>query len=182
MKILAERAWPEVPATVGELQLAAVAIDEITEVLPIGDADVSGGLRAAIGIGFPKKGRSEAAEGVRVVWSGREAALVLGARIEIDGAVCVDQSDGWAALRLGGAVREVLARLCPLDLREGSFPVGMAARSLLNHVPVLLNRVGEGEWLLLVPSSMAGTVLEELTGAARGVAARLGGVQNEHLT
>jgi sarcosine oxidase subunit gamma len=69
-------------------------------------------------------------------------------------------------------VREVLARLCPLDLRDGSFPVWAAARSLLNNVPVVLGRVSEGGWLLLAPISMAGTVLEELAEAARGVASR----------
>ncbi len=107
-----------------------------------------------------------------MVWSAREAALVLGAAVEVEGAICVDQSDGWAALRLGGEVRGVLARLCPLDLRERSFPVGMAARSLLNQVGILLVRVSEGEWLLLAPRSMAGTVLEELSRAARNLAAR----------
>jgi sarcosine oxidase subunit gamma len=145
----------------------------VTEVLAVGGADLSGPLKDAVGVGWPAPGRSEAAEGgVRVVWSGREAVLVLGAAVEIDGALCVDQSDGWAALELTGAVRDVLARLCPLDLRGRSFPVGAAARSLLNHVPALLVRTSEEGWLVLAPRSMAGTVLEELTEAARGVAAR----------
>lgn len=172
MRLAAEQAWAEVPRNVGGLKLEAVALDRVTEVLPLTGGDVSEALRAEVGVGVPGPGRTEAAGDVRVVWSGREAALVLGAAVEVEGAVCVDQSDGWAGLRLGGEVRGVLARLCPLDLREQSFPVGSAARSLLRHVHVLLARVSEREWLLLVPRSMAGTVLEELSEAARGLAAR----------
>ena len=172
MRLAPEEVWAEVPGEAGALTLEAVALDRVTEVLPIAEADVSEVLREKIGVGLPGPGRTEAAGDVRVVWSGREAALVVGAAVEVEGALCVDQSDGWAALRLGGEVRDVLARLCPLDLREESFPVASSARSLLRHVHVLLARVSEGEWLLLVPRSMAGTVLEELTEAARGLAAR----------
>lgn len=172
MKLAPEQPWVEVPAKVGPLTLELVGLESVTEVLPIRGADVSAALRAEVGVGFPAPGRSEAAGNVRVIWSGRDAALVLGARVEVEGAVCVDQSDGWAALLLGGAVRGVLVRLCPLDLRDRAFPEGSAARSLLKHVPVLLMRVSEGEWLLLAPRSMAGTVLEDLIEAARGLAAR----------
>jgi sarcosine oxidase subunit gamma len=172
MRLGSEAPWGELPQEVGGLTLAAVALDRVTEVLAIGGADLSEAFREAVGVGLPAVGRTEAADGVRVVWSGREAVLVLGAAVEVEGALCVDQSDGWVGLELEGGVREVLARLCPLDLRDGSFPVGAAARSLLNHVPVLLARVSEGGWLLLAPSSMAGTVLEELAEAARGVASR----------
>lgn len=172
MRLSAEGAWGDVPAMAGGLKIEAPALGRVTEVLAIGSADVSGRLRDAIGLGWPPAGRSEAKGGIRVIWSGRQAVFVLGAAVDIDGALCVDQSDGWAALELTGEVREVLARLCPLDLRDGSFPAGSAARSLLNHVPVLLTRTSEKTWLLLAPRSMAGTVLEEIVGAAEGVAAR----------
>ena len=102
-----------------------------------------------------------------------DAALVLGARVEIEGAVCVDQSDGLAALELEGSVREVLARLCPIDLRERAFPEGATARTLLNHVHVSLTRVSGGTWLVLMPRSMAGTVARR---DRRGGAGRRGAV------
>ena len=171
MKLAPATPWGEIPVEVGGLRIAPVPLDAITEVLPIGGADVSAALEAAIGVGFPEPGCSAAGE-VRIVWSGREAALVLGASVHVEGALCVDQSDGWAALEMSGAVREALARLCPLDLRETSFPPGATARTLLNHVGVSLTRTGPDRWLLLAPRSMAGTVLEEITVAAAMVAAR----------
>ena len=171
MKLAPETPWGEVPAEVGGLRMAPVQLDAVTEVLPIGGAGVSAALKAAIGVGLPEPGRS-AAGNVRIVWFGREAALIIGASIDVEEAFCVDQSDGWAALEMSGAVREVVARLCPLDLRETSFPPGATARTLLNHVGVSLTRTEPDRWLLLAPRTMAGTVLEELTAAAAMVAAR----------
>ncbi len=157
---------------VGALRLAAVPLDAATEILPIGGADIGDAMLAVTGVGFPAPTESSLAGDVRVLWFGRDAALVIGARVEIDGALCVDQSDAWVALELSGGVRDVLARLCPLDLREGSFAVGATARTLLNHVGVSLTRTSGEEWLLLVPRSCAGTVWDELVTAARLVAAR----------
>ncbi len=160
------------PYEVGAFRLEALGLGQMTEVLPIGGADVGQAMQAAIGIGFPSPGESSVAADVRVLWFGRDAALVIGASVEIEGALCVDQSDGWAALELGGNVRDVLARLCPLDLRDESFPVGATARTLLNHVAVSLTRMERERWLLLAPRSYAATVRDKLERAAIAVAAR----------
>ena len=172
MRLAAESAWGDVPVAVGSLRLREVELGAVTEVLPLAGKDVSAALEQAVGVGFPGPGTSNSTGNIRVLWAGREAALVIGARLELDGAVCVDQSDGWAALELQGAVRSVLARLCPLDLREGQFPTGATARSLLNQVTVSLTRIGDECWLLLVPRSMTGTVLDEIVTTAESVAAR----------
>ena len=172
MRLAPASPWAGVPEWVGTLRLEPVAVEAATEVLPVGGADVSVGLERTLGVRFPGPGRSLSAGGVRVLWFGRETALVLGARVEVEGALCVDQSDGWAALQLSGAVRQVLARLCPLDLRDVPFPAGAAARTLLNHVEVCLTRVEQDGWLLLVPRSMTGTVLEEIVAAAEAAAGR----------
>jgi len=85
----------------------------------------------------------------------------------------VDQGDGIAAVRLeGGGARDVLARLVPLDLRDGSFPEGATARTLLNHMAVTLTRVGAEAWEILAMRSMAATLVRELAEAMRHVAAR----------
>lgn len=82
------------------------------------------------------------------------------------------QSDAWAALSLSGsAVRAVLARLLPLDLDPAVFPEGSVARSLLRHVPVIVEARAAGVDLL-VPRSFAATAVEEIDGAMRGVAGR----------
>ena len=171
-RLIASEAWPGLPERAGRLRLSTPAEVPVAQILPFRGQDVSDELRQKAGVGFPAPGRSEAAGERRIVWSGRDEALLLGPSVSLEGAACIDQSDGWAALEIGGEVRSTLARLCPLDLRERMFPEGQTARTLLNHVAVSLTRTGSEAWLLLVPRSMAGTVLDELVEAARGVAAR----------
>jgi sarcosine oxidase subunit gamma len=172
MKLSADDPWVDVPGRVGALALRPVDLGPVTEVLGLPGRDLDAGLRAAVGIGDPGPGRSDRRDGIRVLWSGLDAVLVVGARVRVDGALCVDQGDAWAALMLSGDVRSVLARLCPLDLREAAFPVGATARSLLGHVGMILSRLPGEDWLLLVPRPMTSTVAHDLVEASEGLAAR----------
>lgn len=122
--------------------------------------------------GYGPVGRWEGRGGSRVVWTGRGQWFVMGDRP--GGGAVTDQSDGWAGFRLAGAgaaAADVLMRLVALDLRLSSFPVGSAARSGLNHMPMVLMRE-EGGFALLVFRSMARTAWHELAGAMARVDAR----------
>jgi sarcosine oxidase subunit gamma len=112
--------------------------------------------------------------GGRMLWSGLGQALILGpAPTAVPHAAVTDQSDAWAVLRLEGmGAGAVLVRLTPLDLRASAFPPGTCARSLLGHVHALFEREGTDAWRILVPRSMTGSVVHDLTEAMRGVAAR----------
>ena len=84
-----------------------------------------------------------------------------------------DQSDGWAVMRLEGAgARDVLARLCPLDLRAPVFKRGHTARSLLGHMNASITRVGVNAFEIMVFRSMANTAVHELNEAMKSVAAQ----------
>lgn len=138
-------------------------------------AALSKALKKAHGVGIPAPGQSLSAKGVSVIWSGREQAFLLGVAADPSlaehGAV-TDQSDGWAALLLQGPKgADALARLCPLDLRPGSFAVGQVARSQLQHVPALIQRTAAG-FQIMVFRSMARTAWHELESALTMVAAR----------
>ena len=123
--------------------------------------------------GWPEPNRSRAEGDVRAIWAGIGQALWLGPGPEVESAAVVDQTDGWAALSFEGpAHREVLARLCPVDLRDTVFPVDGTARTLLGHVPVSLTRTGAAAWLVLAPRSMARTVWDDLEAAIGRRAAR----------
>ena len=139
---------------------------------PGGGADTA--LRAR-GLGFPAPGRSLEAEGVRIVWAGREMALLIGAPPgAVEGAAVIDVTDGWAGMALSGARGwEVLARLVPIDLRPAAFGEGTAARTLLNHVPALILRRGE-TLEILVPASYARTAWHEVAAAMELLAVRAG--------
>ncbi len=142
-------------------------------------ADLSGALQTAHGVMLAGPNRATRAEGALCLWSGLDQMLLLGPEpdpeLERYGAI-TDQSDAWAILRLDGVgCVDVLARLVPLDLRERSFAIGHAARSLLGHLPVIVTRLGAQCFLILGYRSMAGTLVADLDTAMSSVSARATG-------
>ena len=68
----------------------------------------------------------------------------------------MDQSDGYAGLRLEGpAVLEVLAKGVFLDLHLSAFPVGSAAGVTVSHIGVILWRREETAFEMLCFRSYA---------------------------
>jgi heterotetrameric sarcosine oxidase gamma subunit len=129
------------------------------------------------GMGFPVPGQAILPGDASLVWTGRAQAFLIGApapELPWDAAAVTDQTDGWACLTLTGQGAEaVLARLVALDLRVSVFPPGTAARSTLNHLPMVLWRDNAG-FRMLFYRSMARTAWHELTDAMARVQARAG--------
>lgn len=165
-----------VPVAVGSDLLDEVLPEAISSIAPFPGARerVSAALSSATGLPFPDPNRTGVAGGRRIVWSGHDQAFLLGpAPGAIAGAAVTDQSDGWVLLRQQGpGAVAVLARLVPLDLRPASFPEGSAARSLLNHMPLVIWRDGRDSFALMTFRSMAATAVHELTEAMHSVATR----------
>ncbi|MCW2309286.1 sarcosine oxidase subunit gamma [Rhodobium gokarnense] len=89
-----------------------------------------------------------------------------------DAAYLTEQSDNWVILRLEGArTVSVLERLIPLDLNADAFPDGAVARTLMEHLGVLLLREAADRFLLLSASSSAGSFLYALETAIGNVVA-----------
>jgi len=164
------------PVTAGGVTLAEIDPGRITSIMPFKGRDeaVSAALMAAHGLAFPAPGRAEATAGARLQWTGRNQAFLIGpVPGDIPGAALTDQSDAWAVLRLAGARGpEVLARLCPIDLRPAAFPEGHAARSLIGHMTAALARTGPETLDLMVFRSMARTAVHEVSVAMKSVAAQ----------
>nr|WP_275116122.1 sarcosine oxidase subunit gamma family protein [Aliiroseovarius subalbicans] len=163
------------PISVGDAALREVDPGVITSLSPLAGGDV-GALKAAHGMAFPAPGRASGKAGARAVWSGRGQAFLIGpapdAALKAHFAM-TDQSDGWAVLGLEGtAAREVLARLCPLDLRPDRFKRGHTARTLIGHMTGSVTRVGADSFDLMVFRSMAQTAVHEIEEAMKSVAAR----------
>ncbi len=71
-----------------------------------------------------------------------------------------NQTDAWAALAIEGAnVRDVLERICPLDLHPEAFPPDRADRTVMEHLGVFIIREGSDRFLLLSASSSAKSFL-----------------------
>tara|TARA_B100000768_G_scaffold71391_1_gene68424 strand:+ start:142 stop:693 length:552 start_codon:yes stop_codon:yes gene_type:complete len=88
-------------------------------------------------------------------------------------AAVTDVSDGWCIVDVcGNDVRDVLARLTPLDIRKKYFKTGMTQRSMIMHAQASISCVEKSQFRLMVFRSMAQTLLHDLTTAMKSVAAR----------
>ena len=163
------------PLHLGGVTLAEAAVGPITSVavLPGGAKAVAKGLKG-LGLTFPAPNSFVEKKDVRIVWTGREQAFLIGVEPPaLEGAAVTDQSDGWAVLAISGVgAVDVLARLVPLDLRLPAFPVGCAVRSGLNHMNGVILRTGDYAFEIMVFRSMARTAWHELEAAMQAVAAR----------
>ncbi len=84
--------------------------------------------------------------------AGRAAEL----RWRAAAAAAVDVSAQWTALRVAGpAAADTLAAACSLDLHPSVFGVGRCAQTLVARVPVILVRLDDRGYELLVRPSLA---------------------------
>jgi sarcosine oxidase subunit gamma len=166
------------PVRIGAVSLAEVDPGVVTAILvrPGQRAALDAALRVAHGVGWPEPGRSLRTSGAECLWFGRDSALLIGpepAASLSSFAGLSEQSDAWAAVEIAGAaVEDALARVAPVDLRAAVFPEGATARTLCQHVPVSITRLGPQAFRVLAFRSMAATLVHDLTEAARAVAAR----------
>ncbi len=87
-----------------------------------------------------------------------------------DNAYCTDQSDSWVTLELTGPqVLTALERICPLDLHPDSFTVGTVARTSMEHLGVVIARIGDDQYWLMSASSSAESFLHAITTSVKNV-------------
>nr|WP_246849789.1 sarcosine oxidase subunit gamma [Rubellimicrobium arenae] len=167
------------PLAIGAAHLSEVDPGPVTSIAPFRGQEAALS-RALGGAALPSPGRVQRMNEGRLVWSGPGRAILVGVPVPeglSELAAVVEQGDGLACLRLEGlAAREVLARLVPIDLRDGAFPEGATARTLLNHLAVTLIRIEPRAYEIFAMRSMARTLVHELDEAMRRVAARQGAV------
>lgn len=140
----------------------------------------------AYGKPVPAKPEAVQAEGALLVWSGPDQFLVLSprgsalerARKAFAGMASLsEQSDGRSLIRISGArARDMLAKVCSLDLHPAVFPVGTAAATSIDHTSANLWRggdsSGEAVFYLLVFTTFAESLWHTLldSGAEYGIA------------
>ena len=164
------------PLVLAGTTLAEVDHGVVSSIAPYpGQAAAVGNALLALGFGFPAVNSFAVKEAALIAWSGREQAFLIGAECpDLAGLAAVtDQSGGWVSLSLQGPLAaEALARYVPMDLRLSTFPVGMAARTPLYHMSMLLLRVAEDGFRLMLFRSMARTAWHEIEVALKTLAAR----------
>ena len=170
--------WPSsdmLPMSMGGCTLQSVQPLAITWIAPFkGERGrVSNALEDALGCSWPDPNRFTESNGTRVLSVAQGQILVLGPRVEMEGAAVVDQSDGLIALALcGDRAGDVLSRLTSVDLRDAVFKTGHTARTQLRDITVSLSRLDGDRWVLLIPRSMVEHAIDDIQRAMRGVVAR----------
>ena len=156
--------------------LAEIDLGPITSIaLFPGQAKVAAKALKPLGLSFPSPNSVALNGAVRLAWTARDQAFLIGAAAPDLGAAAAvtDQSGGWAAMSLSGpAAADALMRYVPLDLREAAFAVGTTARTPLYHMQMILIRTGAEAFEILVFRSMARTAWHEIDVALRSLAAR----------
>jgi heterotetrameric sarcosine oxidase gamma subunit len=143
--------------------------------------------RDAYGKPAPGKPQAVEAPGALLIWSGPDQFLVLSARdagsarekarLAFAGLASLsEQSDARSLIRISGAkARDMLAKVCSLDLHPAIFPAGTAAATSIDHTPVNLWRGGDSSgtavYYLLVFATFAESLWHTLldSGAEYGI-------------
>ena len=143
--------------------------------------DVAAALRDALSLDLPPPGRVTGSADRTALWLQPGSWLVKAPGEQRDSlpaalgqsvagiAAVVDQSHGRCLFELSGAhARDVLARLCRLDLHDRAFAPGSSAATLVGHVSCLLYRdeAPVASFRLIVGSTFAEWLLDELQAAA----------------
>ena len=175
-ELIAKTALAGKKITIADTTLAEVDAGIITSVQPFpGQGKAVDKALKPLGFGFPAVNSVVQKDAALMVWAGRETAFLIGVDCpDIAGVAAVtDQSGGWVSLDLTGpAAAEALMRYVPMDLRLSAFPVGMAARTPLYHMSMVLMRVSDQGFRLMLFRSMARTAWHEISVALKTLAAR----------
>ena len=166
-----------------ERQHADVSLSEITDfalvsmAIPLGGgAALQNKMTVKFGANFPECGKSTVSTdgGTRFLGMQRDQTFAL-FKFQGDDAVSeisktlgetayyTDQSDSWAMLRISGPrARSTLERICPLDLHQNVFALGAVARTMMEHLAVIILRTDKDAFLLMSPRSSASSFLHTL--------------------
>jgi methylglutamate dehydrogenase subunit D len=102
-------------------------------------------------------------------YEGNDAESHLSGRLSAP-AYYTDQSDTWAMIRVSGVrSRDVLERICPIDLNPGVFPVGGVSRTIMEHIGTTIFRDADDSYVLLTMRSFGRSMLHAIEVSAENV-------------
>ena len=169
-------------ATTLPLKIGTVSIEEVETslflVAPFSkkSKQAAAVLHAEMGLQWPETHKLRRTGAAYALWFDHAHIALMGiqptAKI-LRYAAVTDVSDGWCVVDISGPnVRDVLARVTPLDMRVKSFKIGMTQRSMLVHMQASISCFGKSQFRLMVFRSMALTLVHDLATAMESVAAR----------
>ncbi|MEC9344450.1 MAG: hypothetical protein VYD64_11465 [Pseudomonadota bacterium] len=150
--------------------------------------ELSKACEKAFGTGLPGARRfaeAKPGKGVRICWAGeRQWFLTADAGAGLDGGMpaavekagwATDQGDGWLAIRIEGArTRQVMEKLCGVDLHASVFATGAVARAPVEGMIALIacDDASAGTFTILFQRSSARSFLDHVRHAAHSTSPR----------
>ena len=102
-------------------------------------------------------------------YEGNDAESHLSSRLSAP-AYYTDQSDTWAMIRVSGnRSRDVLERICPIDLSPEVFSVGSVSRTVMEHIGTIIFRDGDDSYVRLTMRSFGRSMLHAIEVSAENV-------------
>lgn len=147
----------------------------------LGTARLKKAVTAATGADFPGTGEAHVTAESGLIWMSPDELLLLCPYPEVaktlakidkalakDHALAVDVSDARAVFRVSGpSAREVMAKLCPVDLSPEAFKPGQFRRTRMAQVPAAFWMVDDQTFQIICFRSVAQYVFDLLSIAAQ---------------
>ena len=143
-----------------------------------GDEAFGEAVARELGFGSPSQGQFGVSDtGDRLIFAGDRQWFLTGAFPRLpeqlaSACAATDQTDGWVGVEMEGhACREVLIRLCGIDLHPASFPAGSVARTPFEGMLAVLccEDDNASRYRVLFQRSSARSFLDHLRHAAASV-------------
>ena len=180
----------QTPLAGHRLDLPGLSFEEVTDRALVSVAAPRDGIRAladavtaAFGAALPTAGQSTISTdgGTRLLALSSDQFLVMcddrggdptaSMRDDLGStAYIVDQSDSWAIASLSGSnSRTALERICMLDLAPASFGPGCVARTVVEHLAIIIVCISEDGFILMSPRSSASSFAHAIETSAHNV-------------
>ena len=173
-----------------EHEFNGVNVSEVTDkslvmvAIPRGTlADVESAIKKSCGLSIPKMEQStESSDSSITLWRLQNSQVL--AYFSYDGddsesylktkfnasAYYTDQSDTWAMIRVKGPrSRDVLERICPINIDKDVFSVGNVSRTVMEHIGTIIFRDEDDSYVLLTMRSFGRSMLHAIEVSAKNV-------------
>ena len=173
-----------------EIEMDGFSINEVTDKSLVMVAlpkesfkDIESSIHKSCGLKLPEMQKSTASSDSSITlwrlqknqvlayftYEGNDAESHLSSRLDAPG-YFTDQSDTWAMIRVSGKrSRDVLERICPIDLSPEVFSVGDVSRTIMEHIGTTIFRDGEDSYVLLTMRSFGRSMLHAIEVSADNV-------------
>ena len=173
-----------------EIEMDGFSINEVTDKSLVMVAlpkerfkDIESSIHKSCGLKLPEMQKSTASSDSSITlwrlqknqvlayftYEGNDAESHLSSRLDAP-AYFTDQSDTWAMIRVSGKrSRDVLERICPIDLSPEVFSVGDVSRTIMEHIGTTIFRDADDSYVLLTMRSFGRSMLHAIEVSADNV-------------